>query len=112
MRVVTGYVVLVTATLAIAVGVTWIVLASRLDREIEIALSQEVEELRLLATGTNPDTGEHFGDDVEAIFRVFLSRSVPADHEAYYSLVGGEMSMSGIPRTSRQAHHPKFTRQV
>jgi two-component system, OmpR family, sensor kinase len=66
------------------------VLLARLDRDIDRALTQEVEELRLLAEGTDPATGEPFGDDVEAIFDTFLSRSVPADDEAFYTLIDGE----------------------
>lgn len=88
-RVVIGYVVLVTAALAVAVLVTWQVLLTRLDHAIDSALAQEVEELRLLADGTDPDTGEPFGTDVEALFDTFLNRSVPADDEAYYTFVDG-----------------------
>ena len=89
-RVVIGYVALLAAALAISAVVTRQVLLARLDRDIDRALTQEVEELRLLAEGTDPATGAPFGDDVEAIFETFLSRSVPADDEAYYALVDGE----------------------
>jgi signal transduction histidine kinase len=89
-RVVIGYVALLAAALTIAAVVTRQVLLARLDRDIDRTLTQEVEELRLLATGTNPATGEPFGDDVEAIFETFMSRSVPADEEAFYALVDGE----------------------
>lgn len=88
-RVVIGYVTLLAASLAISAIVTRQILYARLDREIDRALAQEVEELRLLAEGTDPATGEPFGDDVEAILRTFLSRSVPADDEAFYALVDG-----------------------
>ena len=89
MRVVVGYVVLVVLTLTVAVLVTRQVLLTRLDRTIDAALAQEIEELRLLADGTDPATGEPFGTDVEAIFDTFLRRSVPAADEAYYSFVEG-----------------------
>ncbi len=89
MRVVVGYVVLVVMTLTVAVLVTRQVLFTRLDRTIDAALAQEIEELRLLAAGTDPVTGEPFGTDVEAIFDTFLRRSVPAADEAYYSFVDG-----------------------
>ncbi|HSM66769.1 MAG TPA: HAMP domain-containing sensor histidine kinase [Ilumatobacteraceae bacterium] len=89
-RVVIGYVALLAAALTIAAVVTRQVLLARLDRDIDRALTQEVEELRLLAAGTDPATGEPFGDDVEAIFDTFLSRSVPADDEAFYTLIDGE----------------------
>jgi signal transduction histidine kinase len=86
-RIVVGYVVLLASALAIAVLVTRQVLVSRLERDIDRALAQEVEELRRLAGGTDPETGEPFGDDVRAIFDVFLRRNVPATSEAFYTLV-------------------------
>jgi two-component system OmpR family sensor kinase len=89
-RVVVGYVALLAASLAISALVTRQVLHARLEREIDSALAQEVEEIRLLAEGTDPATGEAFGDDVEAILRTFLLRSVPADDEAFYTLLSGE----------------------
>ncbi len=85
-----GYVALLAAALTIAAVVTRQVLLARLDRDIDRALTQEIEELRLLAEGTDPATGDPFGDDVETILETFLSRSVPADDEAFYALVGGE----------------------
>jgi two-component system, OmpR family, sensor kinase len=100
MRVVVGYVVLVAVALTIAVLVTRQVLLTRLDRTIDAALAQEIEELRLLADGVDPATGEPFGTDVEALFDTFLRRSVPDDNEAYYTFVGGRASISsfGAPR--------------
>ncbi len=89
-RVVVGYVALLAASLAISTLVTRQVLHARLDQEIDRALAQEVEEVRLLAEGTDPATGEAFGDDAEAILRTFLLRSVPADNEAFYTLLDGE----------------------
>jgi signal transduction histidine kinase len=89
-RVVVGYVALLAAALAISALVTRQVLLARLDSEIDRALVQEVEELRLLADGTDPETGEPFGTDVQAIIDTFLGRSVPADNEAFYTLLDGE----------------------
>lgn len=89
-RVVIGYVALLAASLAISTIVTREMLQARLDREIGRSLSQEVEELRLLAEGIDPDTGELFGDDATAILRTFMSRSVPGDDEAFYALIDGE----------------------
>src|SRR5690606_7599849 len=75
---------------AIAVLVTRQVLLSRLADEIDDSLAQEIEELRALAGGTDPETGEPFGNDARAIFDTFLSRSIPSDDEAFYTLVDGE----------------------
>ncbi len=89
-RIVVGYVALLAAALAISAIVTRQVSMARLDREVDRSLSQEIDELQRLATGTDPATGEPFGENVAAIFDTFLTRSVPADVEAFYTFVGGE----------------------
>ena len=96
LRIVVGYVVLVAAALAISVLVTRQVLLGRLERDVDRALSQEVEELRNLAIGNDPATGEPFGDDAEAILDTFLRRNVPATNEAFYSFVGGRQFLSSF----------------
>lgn len=88
-RVVTASVVLVASALTVAVVVTWQVLLARVDERIDTAMLQEVEELRLLADGTDPETGRPFGDDAAAIFEVFLGRNVPEPGEAFYTFVDG-----------------------
>lgn len=92
-RIVAGYVVLLTIALVIAVVVTFQVLRGRLDADVDRALAQEVEELRQLANGTDPETGEPFGGDAAAIFEVFLNRNVPGNHEAFYTLIDGEVGL-------------------
>lgn len=62
-------------------------LQEQLDADVNAHLEQEVEELRSLATGRDPDTGLPFGADVEAIFDTFLRRNVPADGEEYFTFV-------------------------
>lgn len=89
-RVVLGYVLLVAGALVLSLLVVRQVLLVRTDQQIEDALVQEVEELRILADGTDPETGEPFGSDVAAIFDVFLARNVPADGEVLLTVVGGE----------------------
>jgi two-component system, OmpR family, sensor kinase len=96
LRIVVGYVVLVAAALAISILVTRQVLLGRLERDIDRALAQEVEELRSLSTGNDPTTGEPFGADAEAILDTFLRRSVPATNEAFYSFVGGQRFLSSF----------------
>ena len=95
-RIVVAYVVLVAAALGISVLVTRQVLLGRLDRDTDRALSQEVEELRALASGNDPATGAPFGDDTEAILDTFLRRSVPAPNEAFYSFVDGRQFLSSF----------------
>ncbi len=86
-RVVVGYVGLVLVALVIGLLVTRQLLFTRLDRQIERDLVQEVEELRRLAGGNDPTTGEPFNEDAAAIFDTFLGRNVPIDGEAFFTLV-------------------------
>jgi signal transduction histidine kinase len=65
------------------------VLRTRLDAEVDRAHDQEISEVRQLSTGSDPETGEPFGDDVNAIFETFLRRNVPDDDEVYLTLVDG-----------------------
>lgn len=88
-RMLVGYVVLLSVALTIAIVVTRQVQHARADREIEREQAQEVAELRRLAGGRNPTTGEPFGSDAAAIFRTYLDRNVPSDDEAFYTIVDG-----------------------
>jgi two-component system OmpR family sensor kinase len=44
----------------------------------------------LARDGRDPRTGRPFGDDVKAIFDVFLSRNVPGEGEAFFTFVGAK----------------------
>ncbi|MGI9031845.1 MAG: sensor histidine kinase [Ilumatobacteraceae bacterium] len=89
LRFVAGYVLLLAVALVVAIVVARQVQLARADAEFEQEQAQEVEELRALAGGIDPTTGEPFGTDVRAIFDTFLSRSVPSDDEAFYTIVDG-----------------------
>lgn len=52
-------------------------LLQRLDERINRDLVQEAKELRKLAGGNDPETGEPFGGRVKRIFEVFLERNIP-----------------------------------
>jgi two-component system OmpR family sensor kinase len=95
-RIVVGYVALLAAALAISIVVTHQVLSGRLDRDVDRALAQEIEELRSLAGGTDPATGEPFGTDSAAILDTFLRRNVPGANEAFYTLVDGDEFLSSF----------------
>ncbi len=88
-RIVVGYMVLMTVGLAVAVLVTRHVQLEREDRKIEQEQAQEIEELRLLAGGIDPETGVAFGGDAARIFDVFLSRNVPDEDEGFYTIIDG-----------------------
>ena len=66
------------------------VLLGRLDVRIDAELRQEVEELRRLAAGDDPVTGEPFGTDVEGIFDLYVLRNVAYRNERVFFYVDGQ----------------------
>jgi two-component system OmpR family sensor kinase len=93
-RVVVASVVLLAAALLTSTLVVRQVLYAQLDREIEDELAQEIEEVRALTSGNDPRTGMPFGADVAAVFETFLSRSVPARDEAFFTVLDGRPHLS------------------
>jgi signal transduction histidine kinase len=89
-RVVVWYLILFTGLLAVGIVTLDRLLVSRLSTDVTQTLAQEIEELRLLSGGTDPRTGEPFGDDPRRVFEVFIGRNVPAPGEAFFTLVDGQ----------------------
>jgi len=88
-RILVWYLLLLTLSIAIAIVGLRQILVVGLEADIDAALAQEVEELRVLSTGVNPVTGEPFGPDIEAILDTFLQRNVAGEYEAFYTMVDG-----------------------
>ena len=88
-RILGWYVLLLAVALVAALVLQRALLLRQASVDAELALDQEVSELRQLAGGTDPETGEPFAGDVEAIFDVFLSRNVPLEGEGIVTLVDG-----------------------
>jgi signal transduction histidine kinase len=80
---------LVLATVA-SIVVARQVLLTRLDQRIADDLTQEVDELRRLAGGNDPATGEPFGRDVRRVLEVYLDSNVPSRNEMFIAFVDGE----------------------
>ena len=96
-RMVAVFMVLLAVALLVSFLVSRQALRARLDSRIDNALAQEVQELRTLtAIGIDPETAEPFGDDVEAILTTFLSRSVPEENEAFYTLIDGRPHLTSF----------------
>ena len=83
MRILACVIGLLALATVLFVGVTYTVLAIRLDQRIAADLTQEADELRRLAAGINPGTGEPFGSDVRPIFDLFFERNVPSKNVAW-----------------------------
>ena len=91
-RVLLAFVVLLAlSTVASTLALRQILLA-RAGERVDEALVQEVDEFEALARdGNNPLTGRPFGNDVKALFRVFLLRNVPTAGEELFTFVDGEL---------------------
>jgi signal transduction histidine kinase len=90
-RVLAGYIGLLAVATLLAVFIAREALERRLDQRIDEALVQESRELRQLAVGNDPETGERFGGNAARIFEVFLERNVPSRNEAFITFVDGEL---------------------
>ena len=93
-KVLVSYFVLILFSTVISLVTIHRLLIFRLEQRIDESLIQEVEEFRRLVKGRNPYTGELFGDDITAIFDVFLSRNVPLEHEFLLAFKNGKFYKS------------------
>jgi signal transduction histidine kinase len=78
------------ATLA-SIFVARVIVLQRLDERISEELVQEANELRRLARGNDPETGEPFRGRARRVFEVFLQRNIPSRNEALLTFVDGEL---------------------
>jgi two-component system OmpR family sensor kinase len=91
-RILASYLILLLFSTVVSIVALRELLLARAGERVDDALVQETEEFQQLARdGRNPRTGRPFGNDVRAIFRVFLDRNVPAEREAFYTYVGGDL---------------------
>jgi signal transduction histidine kinase len=96
-RILMWYVLLLTVAIAASVLVVQRILTVQVDRRIDEGLVQEATELRRLARGRDPHTGERFRGDVARIFAVFLRRNIPVQNEVHLTLVDGEVFKRSSP---------------
>lgn len=88
-RLLAWFVVLLTLASAISVFVVRQVLLNRMAERIDRELVQETKELRALAGGIDPETGEPFGGRVRKVFETYLERNIPSRNEALITFVDG-----------------------
>ena len=91
-RILVSYLVLLLFSTVLGTIVLREALLSRVGERVDDALVQETEEFRrLVRDGRDPRTGRPFGNDVKAVFDVFLSRNVAAEREAFYTYLRGDL---------------------
>jgi len=89
MRILGWYVLLLAVALAAALFIQRSFLLDQVIVDADMALDQEVGELRQLAGGIDPETGAPFAGDMRSIFDTFLDRNVPLTDEAIVTIVAG-----------------------
>lgn len=89
LHIVAWHVLVLALALALSIVTVRAVLLVRLDERINRELVQEAEELRTLAGGLDPATGEPFGAAADRLFEVFLLRNVTAPNETLVTYVDG-----------------------
>jgi signal transduction histidine kinase len=104
-RILVGYILLMALSTLAAVLGTRQTLLTRLNERIDQSLIQEVREFQKLVDGRDPETGQPFNEDIEAIFSVFLRRNIPADGEFLLTLLNGEFYRSS-PTAVPEALNP------
>lgn len=65
-----------------------------LGEDVDRALAQETEELRLFAATVDPESDRPFGADTATLYAEFLARNVPVEGEAMFAVVDGEVVTS------------------
>ena len=80
---------LISLSIVISVVTIRQILSAQMLERIQRSLNQEIEEIQRLVDGRDPATGQPFGDDVAAIFDVFLSRNVPENDEFLITFLNG-----------------------
>ena len=89
-RVLASYVVLIVFSTLISLVVIRQILLDYNKKQTQKSLIQEVKEFQRLVKGYNPKTGQPFGNDIAAIFDVYLRRNVPNDDEFMLTLINGK----------------------
>jgi hypothetical protein len=96
LRIVGWLVLLVAFAVVASVLLLRQVLFDRLDDQVTASLEQEVAEVRALADGRDPATGQPFAGNVAAIFDTFLARNIPIEGEALFTYVDGAPYKSSL----------------
>ncbi len=88
MRIIAGYVALLALALITTVLLVRSALITRFESDVDQRLADEVEQLEVVIREGNPDTGRDFVD-ARVLFDTHLRRVLPADDDAFFTLVDG-----------------------
>jgi len=90
-RILAWYVVLMASSALVSTLAVREILLTRLHERIENSVLLEMEEFRRLLQGRDPNTGQPFGNDVAAVFDVFLNRNLTEEGEYFLALLDGQL---------------------
>jgi two-component system, OmpR family, sensor kinase len=108
-RILASYLILLIFSTVVGTIVLREVLVARAGERVDDALVQETAEFRELAEeGRNPLTAEPFGDNIRAIFNVFLQRNVPGEDEAFYAYADGRLYASRFAPSLEEVRIPEI----
>lgn len=93
-RVLISHIVLVIFSTLISLVVIRQLLLAYNENEAQKSLIQELEEFRRLVRGRNPKTGRPFGNDIAAVFDLFLARNVPNQDQFLLTFLNGKLYKS------------------
>jgi signal transduction histidine kinase len=89
LRLVWWFILVLALTTLASIVVVRQVLVQQVEARIDADLAQEVDEVRRLAAGNDPETGQPFGERVDRVFDVFLDRNVPSPNEMLLTFLDG-----------------------
>lgn len=100
-----GWLVAVAAiAMALAGAASYVVQRNLVDARVDRSLAQEVAEFRAFASsGLDPSTGQRFSS-LERLFFVALQRNVPDEHEAFLTLIDGQVAYYSPGNREVQLH--------
>lgn len=90
-RILAWYVILMASSAFLSTLAVREILLVRLQERIKASIVLEIEEFRRLLKGRNPSTGQPFGNDIAAVFDVFLSRNITEEGEFFLTLLDGQL---------------------
>ncbi|MGI6366792.1 MAG: sensor histidine kinase [Anaerolineae bacterium] len=88
-RILGSYMGILAVALVFSLLLLFTVLYLQESEEIDLRMTQVVDELERLSADVNPYSGQPFGNDLQTLFDVYLSRTAPSPGDAYYALIGG-----------------------